>query len=1295
MPVSMAEVQIITIADLLSLSLPLTGATSLSPSSCSPPLKKHKPQPPHVTETENLTSLLIGNKRYSNRELSFTPFKCPVSLHGTVDLPIDPSDQYFSFCDGFSSISCAILDFELRIIGCKVHVHAWNFLPFKNRSGGLLEIIRWSTYSALPMPNGLSATYLRKGAELSSRKGIAGVLKSVSPVFTVPCRNTGSGLDSIGFLAEIFTCKCSFCFNSFSMDRFDYSSWKQSSHCFAASEFVYFLKPSGWRVALVKLVGKVIMVSGLKKKIIFVGEKTSYAIYVTPLDASVSLGLLPLEAMYHGEDVRTRMTGDVTVYDGVVTGVYMQGMAVELDEKVWLLVTDPNIAPLAALRISIRNFQLLRPVFSWIEISLLVSCCRTTIDVKAFSLSDTRCHFRSQSQSLLGKFMESLIPTARFWLLLLISCFRRKFGRLLTNKEIVGSRNKEGMVQVYAHASLHSHFLQPQHGIFMEFCQHEQSTAKYAKNVPPLKMVVPMSNFISKCEIMWASIVKEIQCHDGKLGISDNVPCKVRPSSPIIRRIISSDILGCILMGSIKSTSSGKLQLVDATGTVDVMIPDIVSSFYCQGIHEVKEFKVILEGPSMQVESAELHSAEELSCSGFFKELPVMKKINQLVIYVLFYLEDSTCLNAPINLPLCMVDNAIASGIVHLLLVTHKFPAAETNEVDTDASHSSSLFAEALFLPFDAIFLDEVEHSHPSGWDSLKSKCDLKTAEARPVCPFLLTFSRSNCKRRHFTGYFFHKRCSVLENMSGGLHPVLLEFLSDSFIKYQSLRAGGYYIMKCSKDCPFCFKKDEKKQTCAKVLLSSRTTLWKVCFSFETAQHQEQPSCQTSREYLIRDHQTCSENVQNDLVFQQLHTELDDISDVHLVIPWESLGVFSQIDFFKEELFNHFSMLQEVFTVTSFVQIMKSNILSPLKHAGSRHESLFTTNLISIRGNVENMHFFSLKFGSLCREKGDRCHGRDDCICLHVYDDQNMVYIQGKQRHYAYPVGLGPGVNATFHRVLLKDSPDGFPKLVLTSVSLVVINSVKEIGFPNRIRPTMLPQFDRNNEETLNSVSLSFMSNLSQLTGFKLARLLCRVVTIHFLILEKLDLDFGGSELRMEKKMPSMKIPLAGFLLDDGSSLCCCWAEAERAKMLLRLDEISCHPFFQCGADSVNKSCRYHETIGYQLDGMLRKHQKIIVKNYRAVSDVSSLDFMFHGDSSQMLSSAEERLLRLVIDNACQGSTFNIIGRLMDSNALDFLDRECKDLQDIVRQLPNIWAAEVQHINSLKEARNLLDELKH
>ncbi|KAG0479698.1 hypothetical protein HPP92_010556 [Vanilla planifolia] len=208
-----------------------------------------------------------------------------------------------------------------------------------------------------------------------------------------------------------------------------------------------------------------------------------------------------------------------------------------------------------------------------------------------------------------------------------------------------------------------------------------------------------------------------------------------------------------------------------------------------------------------------------------------------------------------------------------------------------------------------------------------------------------------------------------------------------------------------------------------------------------------------------------------------------------------------------------------------------------------------------------------------------------------------------------------------------------------------------------------------------------------------LGRLLCRVVTIQLLVLEKLDLDYGWSESSRQLRMASIKIPISGFLLDDGSSLCCCWADAESAKMLLRLEEVFCQLFFLHGADSVGRTDAYHDTIGYRLEMMLKKHVKIIVRNNRNVPDDSLMDFTFSADSDEVLSNAEECLLRYIIINACQGSTFNVIGCKMDSTSLDLFDRDGEKWENTMGPLTNIWATDVLHINPLKKARNLLEDL--
>ncbi|KAG0479699.1 hypothetical protein HPP92_010557 [Vanilla planifolia] len=739
---SMAEVQTISISDLLSLSRPLTGAASITPLSCFPSLKKHKAHPPPFVPKNSITEALFTDK-INGLKPSFAPFNVPVLLVGTVDFPTDPDDQLLSFSDDSSSISCTLLDLDLKVIGCRIQVLAWNFIPFKESRGGLLEIVRWCFLPLLATESEKSVVPIRKAVHSSSIKCIVGVLRAVSPVFTVPWRNQLRGVDSIGFLVEIVTCKCNICSSSSSFD----GPIKHNRNL--APEFVYFLGSSSrWRLVLVKLVGKVISLSGLKKKLIFVAWR------------------MCSRGMFEGE----------ARYVGIITGVYMQGMAVELDGKVWLLVCDPNLAPEFSLRngalISVRNFQLVHPGFSWIQIDMLVCGCKTSINIKAFSVNDTGCH------------------------------------------------QKEGLVQAYARASLPTHFIQSQQGIFTEFCKHGRPTVNHEYSQPLLKLIVPISYLMLKCEVIWTSIVKKMLFHEGNLVTNDSMvasPCHGVPS--IVRRMISSDDLGCILMGHFKCTSSGKLQLVDATGNVDVVVPDMLSSFHCQGIHEIRKFEVVIEGPSMQFELLQLPCAEPLSCKNIFGQLTTKKISNQLTVYVHFFLEDSICLNAHSDHP-CMASgcNTIPEGITHLFRVTHKFPANKFPMFNSEPSLDSSLFVEALLLPYDAIFQDDLKRGpcdifekKISGWPayecnlndhekgcskrvkfvdpsdrgSTATECHVEQAEVGAVFPFSGFSISSSPQIPHFAGYLCCKGGNVLENMHASFGTLLLEFFSDCFMKYQ------------------------------------------------------------------------------------------------------------------------------------------------------------------------------------------------------------------------------------------------------------------------------------------------------------------------------------------------------------------------------------------------------------------------------------------------------------------------------------------------------------------------------
>ncbi|KAK2992317.1 hypothetical protein RJ640_020310, partial [Escallonia rubra] len=127
--------------------------------------------------------------------------------------------------------------------------------------------------------------------------------------------------------------------------------------------------------------------------------------------------------------------------------------------------------------VSARNVHLVNPKFSWMKIVILGACFRTSIILKSFSPMEAGCRIHSYSQSLLGKFINSLAFSARLWAVLLISCFRKKFAGILSEKEILGSKHllcswsKEKAFRVPLSYRIRSSLLQ--HGVFTEFCKHD------------------------------------------------------------------------------------------------------------------------------------------------------------------------------------------------------------------------------------------------------------------------------------------------------------------------------------------------------------------------------------------------------------------------------------------------------------------------------------------------------------------------------------------------------------------------------------------------------------------------------------------------------------------------------------------------------------------------------------------------------------------------------------------------------------------------------------------------------
>lgn len=63
-----------------------------------------------------------------------------------------------------------------------------------------------------------------------------------------------------------------------------------------------------------------------------------------------------------------------------------------------------------------------------------------------------------------------------------------------------------------------------------------------------------MSNFISKCEALWMSILSKLKDSRNveSKGYYNTFSCGRSSYCGLVRRIISSEELGCILMGTLK-----------------------------------------------------------------------------------------------------------------------------------------------------------------------------------------------------------------------------------------------------------------------------------------------------------------------------------------------------------------------------------------------------------------------------------------------------------------------------------------------------------------------------------------------------------------------------------------------------------------------------------------------------------------------------------------------------------------------------------------------------------------------
>ncbi|ONM54701.1 conserved telomere maintenance component 1 [Zea mays] len=1071
-----------TVADLLRLRRPTTGASSLlclsvpTSTSTSRPRKKHKLSAPVPT--------------WSTGTVPFAPMSHPVLLSGTLSLPsasspISCRSNCFSFSDpcptaaspatAAASVCCCILDFDPAALGRVIRVLAWNYLPSLrlHAEPGVLEVVRWHLEeSAPPVKYSFLATvpfrFPDQEPDLATRGCAFGLVRSVSIVFSMPLAKADAGSrNSVGFLAEILCCGCRRCCRATPPED-------AQTHMFETMKFVYFVDASSmWRPVLVWLVGRLVYISGLSKKMVSVGDKASHTILVSSAKTTMAWcpsyrGSLPLD------NLPEKCGGE---YAGVITGIYSQGLVVELDDTAWLLIDDQKLLPPHSLRVgaivSVKNFRAVCLNFAWTRVVLLATCSKTCITVNCFSLVDSKIHLKTDNKGLLGTFVDSLEMPARFWMLLLISCFKQKFTKLFSDKEILGSQNKQGLVHAYATKILTSK-CQPQASLVVV---HNCSSLSLGSKLEACKLVlvVPFSNLVCKCESLW--ILSMLKLWNG-------------------------------------SEKVGKSQVKLPFYLMSVYIKQLLSCFHFA--IQIVNYKLALEGPMAYIDHYDV--ADALSCKAVFQKLPYKKRLHHLNIYVivqwrqLIHIGPSSCIPSYINYRI---------RLFHLLKLSHIFPV--NSNIQCSNMPGSSLYAEAVILPYVLKFIGQGEFlEHAEGFimshSTLLGNSEASVAKSCNI-PCSLSFGSTNLCGTLVSTYASGSEGTVLNEpivLRKEYSRILLEFEAGIFKKYQLPRINGSYILQCPSRSFTCTMGNCGCLQGGKVSIDAQDRLWSFAITI---------GGNINIKGSIGDQSIGVTSMKMDEIFSR--NMVDD--ELRLVQPWNDFyrNSYFHLDFSYEAISKKMEdyntvchvlnglcvSSSEVLSVSSCVDIMMpkdASVSADFKTKEVVHGDL----LISVQGKVENIHSLVCKW--------ERCIPGNEkySLCIHIADNNHAVYIRGYSNKH-FTVGIGPGATVTFHRIRFKQFA---PSLLVATILVLVLNKSTNQG-----------------------------------------------------------------------ETPNVKVRLAGFILDDGSSLCCGWADDARAELLLRLQEIvhldaSVNLKLSKGGEN---STKLKYTIGCCLEKMLKQHTSV------------------------------------------------------------------------------------------------------
>ncbi|CAH1429936.1 unnamed protein product [Lactuca virosa] len=876
----------------------------------------------------------------------------------------------------------------------------------------------------------------------------------------------------------------------------------------------------------------------------------------------------------NGRNIATREKGLCSAHTGSITGVYMQGMVIELDQKVLLLLTDHQLLMPHSLRVgatvTVRNFHLENPKFSWTKVKVFGSCYKTSIHVNIFSPIESGCYQSLQSRSLLRKFIESLSFSARLWVLLVVSSLKKKFSGILSEMEILGSKHMEGLVQKYSSSCLPLSVFRFRHGVLTEYCQHELYGCGKEIDYTPPKLVVPISNLISHCEDIFIKKLYQSGKDSDMNNQFSNLVCGGKSHDQPIRTILKSEDVNIVLLGTLKiSEYSRRLQLVDATGSIDIVIPDLSSDWSIKDIYEINDFSVVIEGFPRQLQHLQSLNNDPFSCKNIFNHFQLTRR-KQFTIYIYCYIRDTKSRNHILYPRMDKEEKykEIESGNFHLLYLMHKFPLQQKFAGDDVATNNLSVYVEAIAFPWNLVLYKRERDSE-----------SVKMLNGRVV-------------NMHMQEDSFCKRAA---------RKLLLEFKSDSFSKYELLRIGGYYLVKHDEKDLICNSSKE----CG--FVNTKSHFWSVSF--------------------------CNDD---EASFHKLN-EIERCPDVYVNV---SVDFEVKLRELKQDLILPTKPIEQAFNIcwspSTTMNLAKGDLLS------------FQGLVLGVHTHTSTHQLFHHRI----------FHGvSSSSICIHVLIDNNMVKIYSNLSQHSYPIGFGPGVNAKFYRVLLTSEGN---VLKLTPASFIEINSITTEDDLNSNDSNDTSPHMETTSSLANSPPATLISEMIHFSHHKQIRINCKVVAIHVLVLEK------NNELLHSN---AKKFPLAGLLIDDGSSTCCCWSDNESVITSL-----------------LGLTLKRSRT---SLMKILDEHDSVLVKNYGCFSDYSCVDVKVSGS----LKESDEQFLKSILLQACSTNTWNVVGSMLDLKGVNELEERLRRLDLVMLPMQHIWVSHVSHLDALNEGRSILQQL--